>query len=137
MATLKNFGFEVGTLTLGKSQDVRDATRSGSVRGGFTVGHPLGGALSLILGPARFTGRYTDWSSERHAHYLRYTTETRPGNPGGPIFDEEWRVVAVHQSGHDGGAGGEKARRGLMVSSLVDVAGPVLRELAPQLRTTG
>jgi V8-like Glu-specific endopeptidase len=31
---------------------------------------------------------------------VQYLTDTLPGSSGSPVFDEKWRVVALHHSGH-------------------------------------
>ena len=36
-----------------------------------------------------------------YEHRLQYLTQTLPGSSGSPVFDERWRVVAVHHAGGD------------------------------------
>jgi endonuclease G len=57
---------------------------------------------------------------------ISYTSETLPGSTGAPVFDEGWRVVAIHVLAHlidlPDGAGKELRRSGLRIE-------PVLRDL--------
>jgi V8-like Glu-specific endopeptidase len=32
---------------------------------------------------------------------VQYTTDTLPGSSGAPVFDWQWRLVALHHSGGD------------------------------------
>ncbi|APR83391.1 Hypothetical protein A7982_08740 [Minicystis rosea] len=34
-----------------------------------------------------------------HERYVQYTTDTLRGSSGSPVFDDQWRVVAVHHAG--------------------------------------
>jgi V8-like Glu-specific endopeptidase len=34
-----------------------------------------------------------------YTHRLQYLTDTLPGSSGAPVFDDSWRVVAVHRAG--------------------------------------
>jgi Trypsin-like peptidase domain len=107
-------------LSSGAASNVREQASEVDISGGYTIGHPLGTELSITLGPAEFTERFTAYNRSRDAMFLRYTTETMGGNSGGPIFDTHWNVVALHQQGVV--AGGEKAGQGLIVASLLDIA---------------
>ncbi len=58
--------------------------------------------------------------------YLFYTTDTEPGSSGSPVFNRDWRVVAIHHAGktENGGiqinARGDrkKANRGILVRDI-------------------
>jgi V8-like Glu-specific endopeptidase len=32
-------------------------------------------------------------------HRLQYTTDTLPGSSGSPVFNDAWKVVALHHAG--------------------------------------
>lgn len=34
-------------------------------------------------------------------HRLQYLTDTMPGSSGAPVFDDDWKVVAIHHAGGD------------------------------------
>lgn len=55
------------------------------------IQHPGGGPkqMSLSFDVVAFAG----------AGRLQYLTDTQPGSSGSPVFDREWRVVALHHSG--------------------------------------
>lgn len=111
---------KIGKLAVGSGDAVRTAARTMKIAGGYTIGHPLGHELSVTLGPARFTGEFTDYHSHRDARFLHYTTETMNGNSGGPIFDKDWKVVALHQNllMHLSAQPGQ----GLVLTTLFDIA---------------
>lgn len=58
--------------------------------------------------------------------YLFYTTDTEPGSSGSPVFNQDWRVVAIHHAGqtdHGGlqiNARGDhrKANRGILFRDI-------------------
>jgi V8-like Glu-specific endopeptidase len=61
--------------------------------------------------------------------YLFYTTDTEPGSSGSPVFNKDWKVVAIHHAGKteaEGGvqinAKGDKrgANRGILFSKIFD-----------------
>jgi hypothetical protein len=64
--------------------------RNGSQRL-YVVGHPLGGGLSFSLQD----NLLLDWD-QRLVHYR---TPTEPGSSGSPVFDDQWRLVALHHAG--------------------------------------
>jgi V8-like Glu-specific endopeptidase len=55
------------------------------------VGHPLGGGLSFSLED----NLLLDWD-QRVVHYR---TPTEPGSSGSPVFDDQWRLIALHHAG--------------------------------------
>lgn len=55
------------------------------------VQHPGGGPKQISL----FHNTVTFVGSDR----VQYLTDTLPGSSGSPVFDEHWRVVALHHSG--------------------------------------
>ena len=53
------------------------------------VQHPEGGSKSIAVGTNQVLGI--------HGVTLHYLTDTLPGSSGSPVFNDEWRVVAMHQ----------------------------------------
>jgi hypothetical protein len=57
----------------------------------YVVGHPQGGGLSFSLQD----NLLLDWD-QRLVHYR---TPTEPGSSGSPVFDDQWRLIAIHHKG--------------------------------------
>ena len=57
----------------------------------YVVGHPLGGGVSFSLQD----NLMLDWD-QRVVHYR---TPTEPGSSGSPVFDDQWRLIALHHAG--------------------------------------
>lgn len=55
------------------------------------VQHPEGGLKQIAVTDNRVINLFD--------HRLHYTTDTLPGSSGAPVFDDRWRVVAVHHAG--------------------------------------
>jgi len=55
------------------------------------IQHPMGGPKQICLTDNKviniFDGK------------LQYTTDTMPGSSGSPVFNDQWRVVAIHHAG--------------------------------------
>ena len=54
--------------------------------------HPHGNSMMLAISGNGVTGAYPDTG------YLQYVSRTAPGSSGGPCFDDEWNVVAIHHA---------------------------------------
>lgn len=54
--------------------------------------HPGGDAMKLAISGTGVTGAYPD------SGYLQYVSRTAPGSSGGPCFDDDWNVVALHHA---------------------------------------
>jgi V8-like Glu-specific endopeptidase len=63
-------------------------------RRAYVVGHPLGGGVSFSLQD----NLLLDWD-QRLVHYR---TPTEPGSSGSPVFDDQWRLIAIHHAGRSG-----------------------------------
>ncbi|MDX2134845.1 MAG: trypsin-like peptidase domain-containing protein [Saprospiraceae bacterium] len=59
--------------------------------------------------------------------HLFYTTDTEPGSSGSPVFNADWKVVAIHHAGKDAAQGGlqinaagehRPANRGVLFSHI-------------------
>jgi V8-like Glu-specific endopeptidase len=76
-----------GSPLILKSKQVRRDDRVAIIQ------HP-GGHLKKISMQNNFVA-YAD------ANLVQYTTSTLPGSSGSPVFDDEFKVVAIHHSGGD------------------------------------
>lgn len=83
----------------------------------YVVGHPLGGGLSFSMQD----NLLLDWD-ERRVHYR---TPTEPGSSGSPVFDDQWRLVALHHAGKstmrmlNGKSGVYEANEGINIRAIV------------------
>ena len=59
----------------------------------FIVQHPDGKPMKLALDTRAVIGHSP---GERR---IRYRTNTEPGSSGSPVFDQHWRIVALHHAG--------------------------------------
>jgi hypothetical protein len=48
--------------------------------------------MMLAISGSGVTGAYPDRG------YLQYVSRTAPGSSGGPCFDDDWNIVAVHHA---------------------------------------
>jgi V8-like Glu-specific endopeptidase len=55
------------------------------------IQHPGGGPKQIAL--------YHNLVTSVNEHRVQYLTDTLPGSSGSPVFDSQWRLVAVHHSG--------------------------------------
>jgi endonuclease G len=55
------------------------------------IQHPNGGPKQIALTANQVVNLYE--------HRLQYTTDTLPGSSGSPVFDDRWKVIALHRAG--------------------------------------
>jgi V8-like Glu-specific endopeptidase len=55
------------------------------------IQHPEGGAKQIALTANQVVNVFE--------HRLQYTTDTLPGSSGSPVFNDDWKVVALHHAG--------------------------------------
>jgi endonuclease G len=55
------------------------------------IQHPGGGAKQIALTANQVVNVFE--------HRLQYTTDTLPGSSGSPVFNDDWKVVALHHAG--------------------------------------
>jgi V8-like Glu-specific endopeptidase len=84
----------------------------------YVVGHPLGGGVSFSLQD----NLLLDWD-QRLVHYR---TPTEPGSSGSPVFDDQWRLIAIHHAGGsnmrklNGKPGTYKANEGINILAIIE-----------------
>lgn len=91
------------------------------------VGHPAGRPMQLSY--ASPSGA----ALTRHSSRLRYQTNTESGSSGSPVFNRDWRVVALHQGSGPTTAPGEFDRQTGDFNQGV-VIGAVVNALMEQLK---
>jgi V8-like Glu-specific endopeptidase len=79
------------------------------------VQHPEGGAKQIAMTANQVVNVF--------GHLLHYSTDTMPGSSGSPVFDDKWRVVALHHAGGNllKNARGERifANEGVLIEAVV------------------
>ncbi len=87
----------------------------------YVVGHPLGGGLSFSLQD----NLLLDWDQQR----VHYRTPTEPGSSGSPVFDDQWRLIAIYHAGRadmrklNGKPGTYEANEGINILTIVEKIG--------------
>ena len=55
------------------------------------IQHPQGGPKQIAVTANQVVNIFD--------HRLQYTTDTLPGSSGSPVFNDDWKVVAIHRAG--------------------------------------
>ncbi|MGF1668268.1 MAG: serine protease [Acidimicrobiia bacterium] len=82
----------------------------------YVIGHPLGGGLSFSL--------QDNVLLDMEAPKLHYRAPTEPGSSGSPVFNAQWKLVALHHAGGtalprlNGATGTYAANEGLWIQSI-------------------
>jgi hypothetical protein len=82
----------------------------------YVVGHPRGGGLSYSL--------QDNLMLDIEIPLLHYRAPTEPGSSGSPVFDDQWRLVAIHHAGGlarhrlNGGEGTYAANEGISITAI-------------------
>lgn len=81
----------------------------------YAIGYPHGRTLSLSI----HDNLLIDFLSPR----LHYRTPTDPGSSGSPVFDDQWRLVALHHAGSQQlpklrGRGTHEANEGIWIDAI-------------------
>lgn len=98
------------------------------------VQHPSGRFKEVVLRENRLVGRY--------ANALHYVADTEPGSSGSPVFNSEWRPIALHHwgapwrelFGDDGAPASTEVNEGIRISAIVRQLRDRLRDLSPSVR---
>jgi len=86
------------------------------------IQHPMAGVKKIAM-PDEIIGV---WKEKNH---LFYQVDTQAGSSGSPVFNQEWKVVALHHAGKDEDQGGfaineagemKAANRGIFISAIID-----------------
>lgn len=83
----------------------------------YVIGHPRAQSMQVSLHDSALLD-YDDLP-----RLIHYRTPTEPGSSGSPVFDEEWKVIAVHHAGKGeaprlNGAGSYEANEGVAIGAL-------------------
>ena len=84
----------------------------------YVVGYPGSGVLSFSLQD----NVLLDWD-QRLVHYR---TPTEPGSSGSPVFDDQWRLIAIHHANRpdmrklNGKPGTYEASEGISILAIVE-----------------
>ncbi len=82
----------------------------------YVIGHPLGGGLSFSL--------QDNVLLDMETPKLHYRAPTEPGSSGSPVFNAQWKLVALHHAGGtalprlNGAKGTYAANEGLWIQSI-------------------
>lgn len=98
------------------------------------VQHPDGRHKEVVLRENRLVGRFDN--------ALHYVADTEPGSSGSPVFNSEWRPIALHHwgapwrevFGDDGQPANTEVNEGIRISSIVRHLRAQLRDLPPHAR---
>jgi endonuclease G len=79
------------------------------------IQHPLGGIKQICVTDNRVINVF--------GNFIQYTTDTASGSSGSPVFNDRWRVVAIHHKGGDlvkNGRGDHVfANQGVLMSAII------------------
>jgi V8-like Glu-specific endopeptidase len=74
------------------------------------IQHPEGQVMQISI-EGNFAERLSD-----DGKYVFYTTDTMPGSSGSPVFNKDWKVVALHHASMNG----EDLNRGILFKAILD-----------------
>jgi endonuclease G len=77
------------------------------------IQHPSGGDKRIALRANEVL--------DQQAQFLYYTTDTEPGSSGSPVFNKDWKVVALHHAAKK--IGGRDANEGILFRDILDFVG--------------
>ena len=75
------------------------------------IQHPLGGPKQIAITANQVVNTYD--------YRLQYTTDTQPGSSGSPVFNDDWKVIALHHAGGNLIVNERRDRMSPMKGSLV------------------
>lgn len=77
------------------------------------IQHPKGGDKRIALRANEVLGQQDK--------YLYYTTDTEPGSSGSPVFNQDWKVVALHHAARQ--FNGHDANEGVLFGNILHALG--------------
>lgn len=63
------------------------------------IQHPKGGRKQICLTDNKVSAVFKDTKNDVQFHKVQYTTDTEPGSSGSPVFNQDWKLVAIHHAG--------------------------------------
>ncbi|MCG6868209.1 MAG: serine protease, partial [Gammaproteobacteria bacterium] len=84
----------------------------------YIIGHPQGGTLSFSVQDNKLL--------DHEAPIVHYHAPTEPGSSGSPVFNAQWKLIAIHHAGGmklrklHGKAGTYPANEGLWIQSIIE-----------------
>lgn len=69
----------------------------------YVFSYPRGGGLAIafddneVLDPQRLQSGFSSFNAQTHRIYHRAPTEG--GSSGGPVFNQNWELVGIHEGG--------------------------------------
>jgi V8-like Glu-specific endopeptidase len=82
------------------------------------IQHPSGGLKQIAITANQVVNIFE--------HRLQYTTDTLPGSSGSPVFNDDWKVIAIHHAGGNlvANARGDRmfANEGILLSAIPGLA---------------
>jgi V8-like Glu-specific endopeptidase len=98
------------------------------------IQHPQGGPKRIAI---RSNFYFDCYSTAEEPFRMRYLTDTEPGSSGSPVFDDGWRVLALHHAAvavPEGIYRGEVIKynnQGICIAAILkDLPAPIYREIA-------
>lgn len=82
----------------------------------YVIGHPLGGALSFSIQDNELL--------DHEVPLIHYHAPTEPGSSGSPVFNSQWKLIAIHHAGSEkmhklnGQKGVYPANEGIWIESI-------------------
>jgi endonuclease G len=77
------------------------------------IQHPSGGDKRIALRANEVV--------QQQSQYLYYTTDTEPGSSGSPVFNKDWKVVALHHAAKK--IDGRDANEGILFKNIMESLG--------------
>lgn len=114
---LKDLPPNFAALDISKELPLVDASTNA-----YVVGHPGGGGLQVSLHDSQLL------DIDSYQRLVHYRTPTEPGNSGSPVFNTNWKVIALHHGGSptmprmNGKAGTYEANEGIALGAIMKCA---------------
>lgn len=87
------------------------------------IQHPNGGPKQVAIRGNHMQGRpkegFRGRTEEQARQFVLYTSDTLPGSSGAPVFDDSWRLVALHRAGGERDGQTWLNNEGVLLTSIV------------------